>query len=131
MTPQPFHPAKQQLHIEAMLLKSRVGDQSVTTRMAMRAVIAVADAAEVIKGSTDAEIESSYAIADQIIGTFVKNHINVIESGSIILLVSMQGLNIRTGEVHGSNLPRLSKEAREPRASTDGLYYLQLCNDLD
>lgn len=100
-------------------------------RLAMRAVIAVADAAEVIRRSSDAEIESSYAIADQIIGTFVKNNINVIESGSIILLIALQGLNIRTGKVHGSNLPRLSKEARAPRASTEGLYYLQLCDVCD
>lgn len=131
MSPQSFDPAIQQLHLEALLLRSRLNDNAVTVRLAMQAVIAVADAAEVIKRSSDAEIESSYAIADQIIGTFVKNNINVIESGSIMLLISLQGLNLRTGEVHGSNLPRLSKEAREPRVSTDGLFYLQLCDNSD
>lgn len=128
MAPQPFDPARQQLHVEALLLKSRVKDPAVTVRIAMRAIIAVTDAADVIRRSSDSEIDSSYVIADQIVGTFVKNHLKVIEAGTIMLLVSMQGLSIRTGEVHGVNLARLPQELRAPRASTDGMFYLQLCD---
>lgn len=126
----PFDPAKQQLHLEALLLRSRVCDPAVTVQIAKRAVIAVADAAEVIHRSADAEIDSSYAIADQIIGTFVKNHLTKIDSKSIIRLVALQGLNLRTGNVHGANIAILSEEAKAPRASTEGLFFLQLCDDV-